>query len=196
MSGRVMSLRTICMVCAAMLCLVGAEWWWLGTDAPLAPVSPMRTRTLTPHQSSAARQPADLDKVVATILGRPLLSPSRRPAAAAQDASAVQRTASLPRLSGIIHAPDLHRAIFQSPGAAKPIVTEVGERQTIDDWTVQDIGPESVTLIRDGQTVVLTPAFGAITIHPPPEPRPVSRWVAPAKSGILRARWSNPQLQP
>lgn len=185
------------MVCAALLCLLGAEWWWLGTDAPLASVSPMRAKTLLPlHQSSAVRQAADLDKMVATILARPLFSPSRRPAAAALDASAVQGRASLPKLSGIIHAPDLRRAIFQSPGSEKPVVTDVGEGQAINDWTVQDIGPESVTLIRDGQTVLLTPTFGTITTQPPPKPRPVSRWLAPAASGMLRARWSNPQLQP
>jgi hypothetical protein len=158
----------------------------------------MRTDTLLRalHQSSAVRQPADQDKMLATILGRPLFSSSRRPPAVPQDAGAGQRKAVLPKLSGIIHTPDLRRAIFQSQGAQKPIVTDIGEGQTIDGWTVQDIGPESVTLILGDQTALLTPTFGTIAIQPPPKPRVISRWVAPADSGILRARWSNPQLQP
>jgi hypothetical protein len=192
-----MSIRAICVVCAAMLYLIGAEWWWLGTDAPPSAGAPMRTNTLlrSSHQSSAVRQPADRDKMVATILGRPLFSPSRRPAATPQDAAAGQRKSALPKLSGIIHAPDIRRALFQSQGPEKPIVTDIGEGQTINDWTVQHIGPESVTLIRGGQTVLLMPTFGTI-VQPPPKPRLISRWLAPADSGILRARWSNPQLQP
>jgi hypothetical protein len=184
-----MAVRRICLVCAALLCLVGAEWWWFGRDAPPSPS--ILAKTLGPlHQPAAARQSADPDKAVAIILGRPLFSPSRRPAATAKGA------ASLPKLSGIIHAPDLRRAIFQSRGSGKPIVTVLGEGQTINDWTVRYIRPESVTLMRDGQTVLLTPTFDTIAIQPPPKPRPTSRWVSAAKSGILRARWSNPQLQP
>jgi hypothetical protein len=179
-----------------MLCLVGAEWWWLETDEPTVPRSPMPTKTLPLRQPSNARPPADLDKTVATILGRPLFSPTRRPTKAAQDVPVAQRGASLPKLSGVVHTPDLREAIFQSQGSDKPIVTVVGEGGTIDGWMVQDIAPEAVTLIRDGQTALLMPTFGTMTIQPKPQPPPVSRWVAPAESGVLRARWSNPQLQP
>jgi hypothetical protein len=191
-----MSLRVMCGVCVAMLCLVGVEGWWLGSNDPPAPSTQPKTLLRPVTQSSAAQHPADRDRMVATLLGRPLFSPSRRPAAAQDAASVAQRTASLPGLSGVIHSPDLHRAIFQSQGAGKPIVKVVSEGQTIDNWTVQTIGPESVTLIRDGQTVLLTPTFGTVVIQPPPKPAPVSRWVKAAESGVLRARWSNPQLQP
>jgi hypothetical protein len=192
-----MSIRAMCVVCAVLLCLVGAESWWFGRDVPPPLAPPMLSKTPGElHPSSAAGRSADLDKTIAIILGRPLLSPSRRPAAVAQDASAVQRKASLPKLSGIIHAPDLRRAIFQSQGSGKPIVTAVSEGQAINDWTVRSIGPESVTLVRDGEAVLVRPTFGTITIEPPPTPPPVSRWVAAAKSGVLRARWANPQLQP
>jgi hypothetical protein len=193
-----MSIRVMCVVCAAMLCLVGTEWWWLGTGASPAAGAPVRTSTLLRplHQSSAARQPPDWDKMVAIVLGRPLFSASRRPAAVPQDASAGQPEAVLPKLSGIIHSPDLRRAIFQSHGSEKPIVTDIGVGEAINGWTVQQIGPESVTLIRGGHTVLLIPTFDSIAIQPPPRPHLISRWLAPADSGMLRARWSNPQLQP
>jgi hypothetical protein len=192
-----MSIRAMCVVCAALLCLVGSEWWRFGRDVPPSLAPPIPSKTLGQlHPAVAAGRSADLDKTVAIILGRPLLSPSRRPAAVAQDTSAVQRKASLPKLSGIIHAPDLRRAIFQSQGSGKPIVTAVSEGQTVNDWTVRNIGPESVTLIRDGQSVLVRPTFGTIAIEPPPKLHPPSRWVAAADSGILRARWANPQLQP
>ena len=190
-----MAIGRMWLLCAALLCLVGAEWWWSGSD--VVPSPSMLTRTLgRSHQAAAARQAADPDREVAIILGRPLFSPTRRPATTATGASAGLRDASLPKLSGIIDSPDLHRAIFQAQGAGKLIVTALDEGQTINNWTVRYIRPESVTLIRGGQTALLTPTFGTITIQPPPKPRPTSRWVAAAKSGILRARWSNPQLQP
>jgi hypothetical protein len=190
-----MSIPRLWLLCAALVCLVGAEWRWSGGDAAPSP-SMLTTALGRSHQAAAARQSADPDKVVAIILGRPLFSPSRRPASTAVDAAAGQRDASLPKLSGIIDAPDLRRAIFQAQGSGKPIVSAVGEGQTINNWTVRYIRPESVTLIRGGQTALLTPTFGTIVIQPPPRPRPTSRWVAAARSGILRARWANPQLQP
>lgn len=190
-----MAIRRLWLLCAALLCLVGAEWWWSG--GAVSPASLVLAARQGPsHHPGAARQSADPERAVAIILGRPLFSPTRRPAAIAEGASVGQRDGSLPKLSGIIDAPDLRRAIFQEQGSGKPIVTTLGEGQTINNWTVRYIRPESVTLLRGGRTALLTPTFGTIAMQPVAKPRPTSRWVAPAKSGILRARWSNPQLQP
>jgi hypothetical protein len=191
-----MSVRWMCLTCVALLCIVAAECRWLGINAPVAPSRPMQPEALLGplRQSLAFRQPEDADKMVETVLKRPVFSQSRRPDPAAPNA--VERQATLPRLSAIIHAPNFRRAIFQSQSSGKPIVEDVGEGQTVNDWMVRDIQRESVAMTRDGQTVLVTPSFGEAAMQSPPKPRPVSRWLAPADSGVLRARWSNPQLQP
>jgi len=195
--SRSWSIRAICVVCAAMLCLVGAEVQWsLETETPPSLGLTRHTLQRQRRQALVVWQTATSDKLVATIVRRPMFSRSRRPAVATQDASASQREDGLPKLSGIIHAPDVRRAIFQSQGPLKPIVWDIGEGQIINGWTVKHIEPGSVTLIHDGRTVLLTPTFGTITVQPPVQQKPISRWLAPAPSGILRARWSNPQLQP
>jgi hypothetical protein len=135
----------------------------------------------------------------ATLLARPLFAPDRRPVAEAPSPAVVAHDTPLPRLSGIVLSPNLRFAIFEGDHATRAIV--VADGGTIAGWTVAAIAPNAVTLSRDGsQPVTLRPRFvGAkpetIATNLPPPP-PVSRWTNPAATGVLRTRWSNPQLQP
>jgi general secretion pathway protein N len=125
-------------------------------------------------------------------LARPLFAPDRKPIA-----GAVAADPGMPRLTGIIASPDAAVAIFQPAGDARPMVTRHGD--TIDGWQVTDIATEGVNLRKDNQVIVLSPRFAGAP-HPgaavQEAKKSASRWEAPAATGMLRARWSNPQLQP
>jgi hypothetical protein len=163
----------------------------------------------TQHATAAAPAAAALPDAThseawsATLLARPLFAPDRRPVPG--PAAPVAHDVPLPRLSGIVLSPDLRFAIFEGEHATRAII--VADGGAIEGWTVATIAADSVTLARDGsQSVMLRPHFAAGTgvaggtrvaaVAPPPRPPPVSRWVNPAATGILRSRWSNPQLQP
>jgi hypothetical protein len=138
---------------------------------------------------------ADLRGLIRTILERPLFSDTRRPATAG-DGLAVRKPA-LPRLSGILMLPRLRLAVFEAAGAKGQVATIVGETGKIDSWTVASIDRDGVALTRDGDSIFLTPAFATVeAVRASLATAPLSRWEAPADEGILRARWSNPHLQP
>lgn len=93
-----------------------------------------------------------IDQLVATALGRPLFSPTRKQQeeATAAGGSVEQELPNL-RLTGIIIEPSRHLAIFAVPGA-KPLVRSEGEM--VDDWKLDSIGPRQVSL--SGPTGVTT----------------------------------------
>jgi hypothetical protein len=193
------ALRVMGIACAVSLCLLGAEWHYLSgsvaapADTPAPSVPPARAVLAPPV---VAPPPADLDGLIRIVLERPLFSKTRRPALV-EDSPVAAKDPALPRLSGIVVLPSLRRAIFQSPGADRQVVTVVGEAGRIDSWTVESIDSDGVTLIRGSETMLLTPAFAALETALASRPsRPLSRWEAPADHGVLRARWSNPHLQP
>jgi hypothetical protein len=193
----VTALRVIGLAYAASLCLLGLEWRYLGglvaapADTPIRLVPAPLTHPVLPSPAAA-----DLHDLVRTILERPLFSQTRRPATAA-DGFIVRKDPALPRLSGILLLPKLRRAIFEAPGAAGPVATIVGETGKIDNWTVKSIDRDGVALTRNDDTMFLTPAFANVeAVRASPPAPPLSRWEAPADQGILRARWSNPHLQP
>jgi hypothetical protein len=193
----VKALQVIVLACLASLGLLGLEWGY-----PRAPVATPRGTPILPlpagraHSVLASLPAADLVGLVRDILARPLFSQMRRPAYGA-DRPVAQQDPTLPRLSGILLLPSLRRAIFEAAGAKGQIATIVGETGKIDDWTVESIAGDGVTLARSGETMFLAPAFASAEAAraAPPVP-PLSLWEAPAAQGILRARWSNPQLQP
>jgi hypothetical protein len=178
----------------AGLGLLGAEWHGLGAPPDLLPAH------VPPHGAPPARQaepsaaPPDLDRMVQTILERPLFSRTRRPTEV-PNALVAGKVHLLPRLSGVVVLPGYRRAIFQAPGATRPVVTVVAEDERIADWTVQLIDNAAVTLTRAGETLQLTPSFATAPAAPAPKPQR-SRWEAAADHGMLRDRWSNPHLQP
>jgi hypothetical protein len=87
-------------------------------------------------------------------------------------------------------------AIFQAGNGAKPLAVHSGEQ--INGWRLTLIEADAVT-VRKGEVItVLRPVFNGEEAAPKPSAVAYasSRWVTAASSGILRARWSNPQLQP
>lgn len=153
------------------------------TDAPPGPLS----------RGASRRTDADLGRWVAVIVDRPLFAPDRRPAAGAPT---VVAAAGVPRLSGIVVAPGETAAIFQQKGA-KPLVAH--PRDVVGGWVVSTIAANGVTLRKADDRITVTPEFdvsASVTpakaaVHPG-----ISRWTVAAPTGVLRARWSNPQLQP
>jgi general secretion pathway protein N len=97
--------------------------------------------------------PLAVDKLVATILSRPLFSAGRRPPEDASD-SAPDTSLSDMRLTGILISPKQRLAIFAKSGG-KPLVRSEGEM--IDDWRVDDIAARSVSLSGPAGTTTLAP---------------------------------------
>ncbi len=100
-------------------------------------------------------QPAPAENAapwVATILARPLFSPTRRSPAA--EAGSVKAVAEMPRLAGVLVSEAGSEAIFARPGQ-KPTVVRAGDR----------IGPYLVTSISAGEVSLAGPT-GPVTIHP------------------------------
>jgi hypothetical protein len=193
----VIALRAIGLAGAAGLCLLGAEWRYLATPVTVPAAVPALRTAAVPDRPVPPPPPADPDELVRTILQRPLFSRTRQPATIA-DGPAAGNGPALPRLSGVILLPGLRRAFFQPSSAAKQVVIVVAEAGRIDSWKVESIDSDGVKLTRAGETILLAPAFASAVAEksPAPPPRRLSLWEAPAEEGILRDRWSNPQLQP
>ena len=125
-----------------------------GEGAALNSVSPRAAPTR--HGGPAAIQVAHAGEWAATVLARPLFSPSRRPPAHA--ANPVAATASLPRLTAVLITDAGRRALFENAGG-RPIVVTVGGR--IGSYRVRSIAAGMVVLSGpDGETR-LAPHFAA-----------------------------------
>ena len=125
-------------------------------------------------------------------LARPLFAPDRRPVP-----GTVAADPGMPRLTGIIASPDGAIAIFQPAGGLKPVVAHRGER--VGGWEVRAIAADAVDMRKENEVVVLSPSFDGVQrkgVARQEAKKPTTRWEAAAATGLLRARWSNPQLQP
>lgn len=192
MTGR----RLFAGVFAVLAAVVAAEV----ASRPTGEIESPAASAPQPAKAPAAPAIPDASRTAAwsaTLLGRPLFAPDRRPVAGVVAGPVAHETA-LPRLSGIVLSPNLRFAIFEGDHATRAIV--VADGAAIAGWTVAAIEPETVTLARDGSpSVTLRPRYaagGAAVTATKPRLPPISRWVNPASTGILRTRWSNPQLQP
>ncbi len=141
-----------------------------------------------PHVVAPPPRPrAPIAADAATVLARPLFARSRRPAV--DTARSPSWSSAPPRLAGIIVAQNYRRAVFEKPGHA-PVT--VGEADIVGDWHIVRISTESVTVANGQESLQLSPTFlYASMVTPKRDP-----WVTPAATGLLRARWANPQLQP
>jgi hypothetical protein len=133
-----------------------------------------------------------VDQWLAVALARPLFAPDRRPVA-----GSVAADSGIPRLTGIIVSPGGSSAIFQTAGDHKSTVARHGDR--VGTWELTALTADAVSLRKDNEVIVLRPGFARIahdaaTVQEPKPPP--SRWEVAAPTGVLRARWSNPQLQP
>ena len=122
---------------AALLFAALAAWPWLSPPLPATrPIAAPSAGTPAPSLISLAPLAS-----YAAIVERPLFSPSRRPppgAAAALGASIEGRY----RLLGIV-ATGPKKSAFIAEGARR---LEIDAGQTLDGWTVKEIGSDSVTL--------------------------------------------------
>lgn len=192
-----MALRVFGVFYAALVLTIGFEVSSTWSDRPDrlgASVQAGSGAGPATRSTSAPDHPDPIDQMVETVLARPLFSPSRRPPAFAVE------NAAMPRLSGIVLSPAGRVAIFQRASGTRTIVVAPGG--TIDGWTVKDIATDAISLARASESVTMQPKFEAgpaavaATAPAPPKQAPTSRWTQAAASGVLRSRWSDPQLQP
>ena len=143
---------------AAAACAAIAAWPWLSPPVPA-------TRPLTAASVSApAPALAALPPLTnfSAIVERPLFSPSRRPPPGA--ATAGPSVASHYRLLGVV-ATGAKRRAFLSDGTRH---VDVAEGERLDDWTVKQIGTDSVLLSSsEGEAVLkLKPAAAEPSAKP------------------------------
>ena len=179
----------LALFCGLLIATIAAELSY-GTDRE----KEIRQKTadgaqIIPDASKEAVPAVSLvDQRVAVALARPLFAPDRKPIASGE--------AGLPRLTGVIASPNDGVAIFQGSGKVKPLLVRRGE--TVGGWQVTTIAIDSVGLRKAGAKLTVKPEFDNLKSSSAAQEvaQPPSRWEAAAETGILRARWSNPQLQP
>ena len=172
---------------------------WLAGSVLLAVALPFEFRSrlstiaepekLPPKSDEAPAVQSDrpaISQLTATILARPLFSPTRRPPEAeATDHS--ETPLSDMRLTGILITPDQRVAIF-APASGKPLVRSEGDM--ISDWRIESI---------DSQSVSLTGPTGATTLEPKADPNLVRVTGAQQKMAPPpqpAAPVANPQMTP
>jgi general secretion pathway protein N len=139
---------------------------------PPAAVLPAAARTGASLPAPAAQRPR-VEELVQTSLAQPLFSATRRPPN--QPTAGRDSGPELPniRLTGIVIEPDRRLAIFAVPGG-KPLTREEGE--TINEWRLESIGPNQVSL--NGPTGITTltpktdPNVARLKQIAPPVPKP------------------------
>lgn len=144
--------------------LAGVVAWEVvdASDGTALTQRPPRAATVQPPATAPVED--HLSNWTAAVLGRPLFSPDRRPAAMSV-ADAGAELAGLPRLTGILVGPFGRRVIFAAPGG-KPIV--VGEGDRVATYRITGIDTEQVHLIGPQGARVMRPRFlQAATTGPP-----------------------------
>ena len=116
-------------------------------------VLPAEARTGASLPAPAAQRPR-AEELVRASLAHPLFSATRRPPD--QPTAGRGSDPGLPnvRLTGIVIEPDRRLAIFAVPGG-KPLTREEGE--TINEWRLESIGPNQVSLNGPTGITTLTP---------------------------------------
>jgi general secretion pathway protein N len=180
-------IRLLTLLCGVLLAVVASEAAFRsgpGIHTAAEPAGAPSRQVVT----NVAQSTATINHWVTVALARPLFAPDRRPIA-----GTVASDPGMPRLTGIIASSGSAVAIFQPVGEAKPVTARNGER--VGGWEVTTIEADSVSLHKDNEIVTLSPRFNGVAATREAK-APRSRWEAAAPTGLLRARWSNPQLQP
>lgn len=184
--------RLLLLLSVALGVVIAAEIspWQHAADEP-GPVAAGRLSAAA-GRGAPGRTDSELGRWVAVILRRPLFAPNRRPA---PGASTTMAAAGVPHLSGIVMTPKEAVAIFRQPEGAKPLVAHAGD--VVGGWVISTIAANGVDLRKADARITVTPRFDDETAAAPAAvAQSVSRWLVAAPTGLLRARWSNPQLQP
>jgi hypothetical protein len=136
------------------------------------------SRRPNPNVPSAVRRPqsARLEELLATVLGRPLFSSSRRPAQTAADDGGGTSDLADTRLTGIVTEPGRSIAIFAVSGA-KPLRLTEGE--AVSGWRIESITPREVALSGPGGAKTLAPKIDPSLGAPPSSPGAAAAAVRP-----------------
>ena len=118
-------------------------------------------------QVATPGKPPPIDDLLATVLARPLFSPTRRPEAGPGNAQATDLADK--RLAGIVIDPERRLAIFAVNGG-KPLTLTVGE--TVDGWRIEQISATEVSLSGVGGTRTLQPKTDPNLVRQPMAPQP------------------------
>jgi hypothetical protein len=112
-------------------------------------------RPAAPTLADAAGEAADdqAERRVATLLGRPVFTPGRRP----DEDAAVGSGTGLTRLTGVMVSPLGKAAIFAGVAGGKPIV--IGEGARIGVYVIRSIEAGAVTVTGPDGQHVLYPTF-------------------------------------
>ena len=158
-------------------CLVFGSVIVVELMSPDAGASVSGSAAIRPEAGTPPRAPGPrVDDLLATILTRPLFSPTRQPAARPDQPAG--RDLGDVRLTGIIIEAGHHLAIFAVPDA-KPMVRSEGEM--INDWRLESIAPGEVVLSGPAGTTTLQPKIDASLarrVVAPPRPTPSPPQVA------------------
>jgi hypothetical protein len=130
--------------CAAVGVLLALELQWRSLDEVAAAPSHLAAAPRQDTASAAFRMPplASLREVV----DRPLFSETRRPAPAEAPKEPTAKLLNL-TLVGIFLSVDRRQALVER--GQPPRVEWVSERQKLDGWTVEAIGPDRIVLVRN-----------------------------------------------
>ncbi|MEA2737493.1 MAG: hypothetical protein QOH05_800 [Acetobacteraceae bacterium] len=183
--------RMLALLCALLFAVVALEL----TQSPDAAGHP-GTAVIARPAPQVPKQAPQAEQSVAgwtrVALARPLFAPDRKPVA-----GSMASDPGMPRLTGIIASPQGAVAIFQPAGQGKPVVARPGER--VGGWELTEITADAVDLRKANELIVMNPRFAGIQHAAAAAEAKVAarpRWEVAAPTGLLRARWSNPQLQP
>ncbi|HEY0181885.1 MAG TPA: hypothetical protein VGC09_03670 [Rhodopila sp.] len=184
--------RLLALGCVVLLAVITAEVVGGADTGADASRRAAAVRLFPPAPKQTVEAAGSPDGWLAEVLARPLFAPDRKPLPGTTAADP-----GMPRLTGIIASADAKVAIFQPAGDAKPLVARFGEM--VGGWEVAAISANAVNLRKQNAVVVLSPRFNgtapaAAAVQEVRKIRP--RWEVAASKGLLRARWSNPQLQP
>jgi hypothetical protein len=139
-------------VCTALLGLEVAGFpWQAGQPLVDAAAGAVDVARIGAAAAQAPSVPAPVDQWVAAILARPLFAPTR------QETRQASQHEGPPRLSGIVSWRGGNDAIFRL--ATTPSSVVVGPGAVLNEWTVQIITADSVTLQRGDELLVLRPSF-------------------------------------
>ena len=165
--------------CAVLGVTIAVELTDAGTGAP----SEFTAARPAGQAAGAPRAQAPrVDDLLATVLARPLFSPSRKPPAGETAAPPTGPDLNDLRLTGIVIEPERRLAIFAMPGA-KALVR--GEGETVNDWRLEAITPQQVTLSGPDGTRTLQPKIDGTLARPAPPPRPAQTARPTAPRAVL-----------
>jgi hypothetical protein len=158
--GRVGSLAIGCLLFGA---LIVAELCGGGGDRALIDTRPPPADQASSMPALSSPRPADL---AATVLDRPLFSPTRRPPETQSD---VPGDGNLKprRLAGIVVEPNTRFAIFAAIGS-KPLILNEGDM--VNGWRIDNITSRKVLLSRPGEARSVQPENDPNPIGEPPAP--------------------------